>query len=150
MTRSRNVDVAFRFVEAINRLDLDALTDLMTDDHVFVDLSGGRHVGKVTMRDGWREYMTSFPEYMIHVSEVHEVGDTVFLVGRTTGSHLRLPREVEFRESIIWAAKIREGRVAEWRLYDDTPEVRSDLDVPVRPLSVAGEAAKNGGEVSGQ
>jgi ketosteroid isomerase-like protein len=136
MSRSSNTDVAFRFVEAINRLELDTLTDLMTEDHTFVDLSGDRHEGRETMRDGWREYMTSFPEYMIHVSEVYEVGDTVFLVGRTTGSHLKLPREVEFREPIIWAAQIRDGRVAEWRLYDDTPGNRCELDIPVRPIAV--------------
>lgn len=150
MTESSNTDVAFRFVEAVNRLDLDALTDLMTHDHAFVDLSGERHEGKETMRDGWKEYMTSFPEYMIHVSEVYEVGDTVFLVGRTTGSHLRLPRGVEFRDSIIWAAKIRGGRVAEWRLYDDTPETRCNLDVPVRPISVAGDGEKNDSEGEGE
>ena len=115
------VDVALQFVEAINRRDLGRLDDLMTEDPVFVDLAGERAEGKAVMQEGWNGYFTQCPDYMIHISALHVIDESVVLVGRTTGSHLNLPRLDEFRESLLWVAGIRGDRVAEWRLLPDTP-----------------------------
>ena len=79
------------------------------------------------MTDAWRDYFTYFPEYMIHIREVYQNGDEVIIIGRTTGSHLRLPRIEEFAETVIWVAKIRGNLVAEWRIYEDNPENREKL-----------------------
>lgn len=122
------VDTALRFVEHINRLDLAGLVGLMPDDHLFVDLEGDRDEGRAAMCPGWAGYMRHWPEYMIHVGEIYVVGDEVILLGRTTGSHLELPRLQEFRdEPVIWVAKIRDGLVAEWRLYYVTDDNRATL-----------------------
>lgn len=48
-------------------------------------------------------------------------------VGRTTGSHLQLPRDVEFQEQVIWSARVENGLVAEWRLYPYTAQVHEEL-----------------------
>lgn len=124
------VAIAFRFVECINRRDLDGLTGLMTEEHTFVDLEGDVEQGRDVMRKAWAGYFSAFPDYMIHVSAFFTVGDTVILVGRTTGSHLQLPRAVEFRDPVIWAARIVDDLVFEWRIYPDTQEARATLGIP--------------------
>lgn len=40
MSETRAIDVAFQFVEHINRRELEPLAELMTPDHRFVDLAG--------------------------------------------------------------------------------------------------------------
>ena len=30
----------------------------------------------------------------------------------------------------IWTAEVRDGKVAVWRVYEDTPEVRARLGIP--------------------
>jgi hypothetical protein len=121
------IDVAFEFVEAINRRDLERLVALMTHDHRFVDLSGEAHLGRETMRKAWASYFDSFPKYMIHVAELFRNDDRVIMVGRTTGSHLNLPRLVEFNETMIWLAETAGGLVTGWLLYEDSPQNRAQL-----------------------
>lgn len=127
MVETSAVDVAFRFVECINRQDLDALTGLMSANHKFVDLSGSVEKGQERMREGWAEYFRLCPAYMIHVGQVYQVGDSIVLVGRTTGSHLGLPRLEEFRDPVIWTARVADGLVTEWRLYPVAPDVLAAL-----------------------
>jgi len=121
------VDVALRFVECINRGDLNSLVALMPEDHTFVDLAGDVEKGRQTMKSGWKQYFTACPEYMIHISDIYLVENEVILVGRTTGSHVGLPRQEEIRDPIIWVAKVEAGLVKEWRLYLDSEERRAQL-----------------------
>jgi hypothetical protein len=51
----------------------------------------------------------------------------VAILGHTTGSHLGLPDEVEFRLTVIWLADVRDGRVASWSILRDLPETRTRL-----------------------
>jgi len=92
MKNNLRFDIAFRFVECINRLDLEGLSDLIADYHKFIDLAGDSLIGKEAVTKAWREYMSRFPGYMIHISEVFDIDNEVVLVGRTTSSHLQIPR----------------------------------------------------------
>jgi ketosteroid isomerase-like protein len=117
-------DLAFRFVERINRADLDGLVDLMTEDHALFVYGDHEVIGKEEQREAWRGYFDLCPEYMIHVREMHVRGDMAVIVGSTTGSHLELPRLEEFRDPLIWTAKVRDGSVSEWALHYLTEENR--------------------------
>jgi ketosteroid isomerase-like protein len=131
MSGTERIDTAFRFVELINRGDLAGLLELMTEDYTFIAIDGTVDLtSREQAEDGWRGYFELCPEYMIHLCAVHETPELVALVGRTTGSHLKLPRLAEFDETIIWTAKVLDGLVAEWRIWHDTPEVRSQLGIP--------------------
>lgn len=101
----------------------------MTADHRFVDMAGDAEEGREVMRAGWADYFARFPDYMIHLSHFFVREDAAILIGRTTGSHLQLPRHAEFQEPVIWSARVANGLVAEWRLYPDTPEVHRELDI---------------------
>ena len=122
--------MALAFVDCINHRDLAGITALVNDDHRFVDLAGNEERGRDAMRSSWQDYFTTWPDYHIYLEQVVVVDNTVVLTGRTTGSHLNMPDADEFlNDTLIWVAEIADNRVAEWRLYHDTPDNRKLLRV---------------------
>ena len=100
--------VALKFNEKINQRDLDYLVELMTDDHTFIDNSGD--VDK-NMKEGWREFFKNHPDYRNIFTSVITQNNVVVMVGHSTCSYKPLDGPS------IWTAKIRDGRVSEWRVY---------------------------------
>jgi uncharacterized protein (TIGR02246 family) len=116
--------VALRFNEKINQRDLDGLVELMTDDHTFIDFLGEITTGKDVMKEGWRQFFTSYPDYRNVFTGVHVVReDFVVMSGHSTCSYKPLDGPA------LWSAKIREGRVSEWRVYKDTLQNRRNLRI---------------------
>lgn len=109
--------VAMEFVETINNGGSEALIKLQAEDFTLIDADGGVFRG----RDGWEGYFSAYPKYRIHVKHVLTGGNGVAIIGKTTGSHVA--REVEEKETVLWTAEIRDGLVAEWRLYTDIREI---------------------------
>jgi len=101
--------VALRFNEKINQRDLDGLVELMTDDHTFIDNSGG--VDK-NMKEGWREFFERYPDYRNIFTSVTVKDDVVVMVGCSTCSNER-----RLNGPSMWTARTRGGRVSEWRVY---------------------------------
>ena len=56
-------------------------------------------------------------------------GDSVAVLGRTTGSHLGLADENELKLTLILVAEIRDGLVARWRILGDTPKERAQFSL---------------------
>ena len=115
-------EAVLEFVECINAGDPEALMAHMTDDFRFIDMSGNVFTG----RQGWEDYFTSYPDYRIHVDRIVTGGDGVAIMGRTTGSHVS--PEVEEHEVVLWTAEIRDGLVAEWRIYTDLEEAQKKAE----------------------
>ena len=115
------VDVVSKFVECINAEDLDGLCSLMTDDFTFIDYGGKVERGKDVMRQGFKGYFSDYPQYKIITEKVLTGGTGVAIIGKTTGSHIS--PEVEVKETVLWTAEIRDGKVAQWRIYADTDVV---------------------------
>ena len=57
------VETVLQFMDRINRRDVDALVELMTEDHVFIDSLGQSVRGREKMRAGWRGYYAFCPDY---------------------------------------------------------------------------------------
>ena len=121
-----NVDPVAAFVAAINAADLAALAALMPDDHRFVDSMGSEIVGREKMLAGWRGYFQMFPGYRITVEQRLEAGDRVGLFGRTVATHAASGREVKMRAA--WLALVRDGLIAEWRVYADNEPARAAIE----------------------
>lgn len=112
---------ALLFNERINGRDIDGLAALITDDHTFIDREDGIYRGKERMTQGWIEFFQNFPEYRNTFSRVESRGDLVILIGYATWSKGAQP------DHAIWTATIRDDKVAEWRIYEDTVENREML-----------------------
>jgi ketosteroid isomerase-like protein len=118
----RSVAVAFN--DSINNHDLDGLAALMTADHTFIDTEGGVVAGKRDCLDAWRGFFESFPDYRNVFTSLEVRGDLVTIVGYSACA------EPSLAGPALWTAKIRDGRVVEWRVYADTLDVRASLGVP--------------------
>ena len=116
--------IVLQFNECINHQDIDGLTDLMTEDHVFIDSSNDVHEGKEFMVKGWIDFFNSYPDYVNHFLIVESRDNLVLVIGLSTCSHKSLDGPA------LWTAKIENDLVAEWRVYLDTPENREKLHLP--------------------
>ena len=125
------VRVARAFVEAINRQSVEALAALMTEDHVFMDGLGTRYEGRETMRVGWEGYFRLIPDYQVVVEETYIDGAVVVLLGMANGTYAvdgRLLPENRWQTPAAWRARIRDGLVAEWRVYADNEPLRQLME----------------------
>ncbi len=100
---------ALRFNETINKRDFDGFVKLMTDDHVFID-----NFGNVdnNMAAGWQEFFEKYPDYRNVFTSVTVNDDVVIMIGYAICS-----TEPRLNGPGMWTAKVRDGRVAEWRVY---------------------------------
>jgi uncharacterized protein (TIGR02246 family) len=115
--------VALNFNVKINQRDLEGLAELMTEDHTFIDIPGEVHKGKEVMKKGWKEFFTKFPDYRNVFTDVKVTNNGVVMVGYSTCSDKQLDGPS------IWTARIRNGRVSEWRVYEDTESKRQQLGI---------------------
>ncbi|MGD0146012.1 MAG: nuclear transport factor 2 family protein [Nitrososphaerales archaeon] len=111
MNSSKLISTALKFNEEINQRNLEGLADLMTDDHRFIDNSGKVTKGKDAMKEGWRDFFERCPDYRNMFTCVTIQNNVVVMVGYSTCSYKPLDGPN------IWTAKIRGGRVSEWRVY---------------------------------
>jgi ketosteroid isomerase-like protein len=107
---------ALQFNEYINRQDLQGLSSLMSEDHVFIDRKGEEDRGKETMIEGWKRFFQAFPAYLNTFLRVQSEGNLVVLYGYATWHQGSDP------DYAIWTARILNDLVAEWRIYEDTEE----------------------------
>ena len=107
------------FVRAINHQNVEALVALMTPDHLFVDSRENRAHGVKSMEAGWRGYFAMCPDYWIRADHVAVEADVVLAAGEAGGTIDGVP----WRTPAAWQAVIRDGRVAEWRVFADNQPV---------------------------
>ncbi len=115
--------VVLRFNDGINARDIDGLAGLMPDDHSFVDSQGGVVSGKQACLDAWRGFFASFPDYRNVFDSLTARNDVVTAVGYSVCAKPGLAGPA------LWTATVRDGRIVQWRVYPDTPEVREQLAV---------------------
>jgi hypothetical protein len=78
------------------------------------------------MREPWRTYFSWFPDYTIIVERSFERGDAAAMVGNARGTYAVQGSLEPGRRWVIpaaWLAIVREGLVAEWRVYADNEPV---------------------------
>lgn len=106
-------DTIQRFHEALNRRDLDALGELITDDCVFEATSpapdGTRHAGRQAVLEACRVFFAGSPATSFEVEEMFGAGDRVIVRWLYTWAdgHVRG----------VDVLRVRAGRVAETLAY---------------------------------
>jgi ketosteroid isomerase-like protein len=124
-TEPEPASVAVSFNDRINARDVEGLAALMTDGHTFVDSEGARVAGRPACLDAWRGFFQQFPDYRNVFASVEAQGDVVTIIGH---SECTVP---ELAGPALWTARVRDGKVAEWRVHDDSPATRERLGLPV-------------------
>src|SRR5262245_46839352 len=119
------------FVDCINRGDLAGLGRLMTDDHQLGGLDEAPLGGRAANLAAWDGYFRGFPLYVVHPRHLAARGDTVAVLGTTTGSHLGLPDHEEQRLDVLWLAEVTGGRLRRWEVVEPTPAALAAAGIPV-------------------
>ncbi|MFX0150601.1 MAG: YybH family protein, partial [Candidatus Hodarchaeota archaeon] len=114
---------ALQFNEYINNQDIEGLTNLMTEDHTFIDRKGEIDKGKESMKKGWINFFNQFPDYKNFFTRVESRDNLVILLG-----YAKWTTESK-RDYTIWTARIKTNLVAEWRIHYDTEENRKEFNI---------------------
>ncbi|TQC42903.1 nuclear transport factor 2 family protein [Rhodococcus sp. WS4] len=117
------VSVTARFNDCINRRDPDTMSELMSEDHCFVDTEGSVISGKQPCLDAWRVFFASFPDYRNHFTSDTGRGGVATAIGHSVCS------EPSLAGPALWTAVVRHDEVAEGRVCADTPEARTRLAI---------------------
>ncbi|HZP61455.1 MAG TPA: nuclear transport factor 2 family protein [Opitutaceae bacterium] len=122
---SPDADVVTAFIAAINRHDVAALADLMSEDHTFIDSRGGRVSGRQEMIAGWKAYFAMFPDYQILVDARLNQNGTVAVFGSVSGTYngkRGLVPKNRIAMPAAWKANVADGKVKLWQVYCDWTE----------------------------
>ena len=113
----RSREIVFEFVETINRGNTDKLASMMADTFTFTDIEGATYVVRslAERRKFWDDYIDAFPDYRIEIERILSSGTDIAFIGKTVNSHL--PRYFEVNETLVWYARVDDGRVSEWRIF---------------------------------
>ena|ERR1700690_386151 len=116
-----STSIAMEFVRRINDHNVDAIVELMSDDHTFIDAHGNSVVGKDKMRSGWIGYFDWFPDYHIDITSSMEQNNMVALFGTASGTFKGIAKkEAAWKLPASWKAVIENGKVKLWQVYADT------------------------------
>jgi ketosteroid isomerase-like protein len=113
------------FVAAINQGDPAQLSELMTEDHTFVDSGGTVESGRSKMTRGWNEYFQMFPDYRVEIDCILHDGDLVAAFGKARGTYngkrgLVTANVIEMPAA--WKAIVENGKIKFWQVYADWSE----------------------------
>ena len=128
---SKEIDVVKAFIAAINRRNPSEMSDLMTDDHTFVDSGGTVQSGRENMIAGWAEYFRMFPDYEIHVENILGAGALVAVFGSARGTYdgkRGLVPENRIEMPAAWKAIVEDGKVKFWQVFADWTEGCKTID----------------------
>jgi len=123
MNKKDPILTVLQFNEYINTRDIDLLSDLISESHVFIDSSDEIHSGKQVMVKGWIDFFDQYPDYQNHFTSIESRGNHVLIVGYSTCSHADLDGPA------IWTATVENDLVTEWRVYLDNPKNRVKLEI---------------------
>jgi dipeptidase E len=114
------------FIEKINQHDIDALAELMTDDHIFIDSMGIIAKGKDIMKEAWKGYLDWFPDYEIKIDYITLNDENAGIFGKAKGTFSGKENNGKnsFELYAAWRAMVVNGKVSEWQVYADNEEVR--------------------------
>ena len=111
MMGSSAIDLVLRYIGYVNAGNREAVYALTHGEVRFIDIQGVSYQEREFMTN----YMEAFPEYRIHVQTALHSGNSVALIGTTSGSHV--PPEIEKGETLVWIAEASGGRISHWRIY---------------------------------
>jgi ketosteroid isomerase-like protein len=134
---SREIKVVEAFIGAINRHDLSELSNLMTEDHTFVDPAGRSISGRENMLAGWKGYFQMFPDYKIEVEKWLADQDVVAVFGSAAGTFngkRGLVPANRIAMPAAWRGVVVDGKIKLWQVYADWKEACKIMEEDQRTI----------------
>lgn len=117
---------AISFVERINEHDIEGMSELMSEDHRFIDSLGIVVTGKKEMTEAWKGYLKWFPDYEITVVNTLLTNDSVGMFGIAKGTFDSEDSgdDDKFEIPAAWRAVVKDNLISEWQVFADNESVR--------------------------
>jgi len=123
-----NIDpktIVLRFNDCINNADIKGLAELMSDNHVFIDMANNRLEGRANnIAKAWKPFFGLYPGYRNIFENVTVNGSTVIMQGYSICSD-----QILNNVRAIWIAKTKGNKVHLWHIQSDTEEIRNKLKI---------------------
>jgi ketosteroid isomerase-like protein len=117
-----NKEIVLSFIKAINDHDVDKIYKLMSNGHVFIDGSGGKHEGKTGMKEGWQNYYQMFPDYIVEITDIMENDSVIGLFGYASGTY-KINKNKSYgtfwKTTAAWKAIVENQKIKLWQVYCD-------------------------------
>jgi len=128
---SNRIKIVEAFIGAINRRDPAEISELMAEDHTFVDPAGRIVSGREDMIAGWRAYFQMFPDYKIQVENILANKTLVAVFGSASGTYngkrgLVPANKIEMPAA--WKAVVENGKIKLWQVYADWTQGCKTMD----------------------
>jgi hypothetical protein len=126
-----NKEIVNSFIQAINGHDVDKIYDLMSEDHIFIDGYGDKHVGKAGMKEGWKQYYEMFPDYKVEITDFLENDTIVGLFGSASATYKNIKDELNsnyWRTPAAWKAIVENKRIKYWQVFCDYTRLQTIID----------------------
>lgn len=120
------LNITFEFIDSINKADLNRLSNLISENHVFIDSQGNKMKGKQNILDAWEEYFHLFPDYKIEAIESFRNADSVVLIGYASGTYQAdesNPDSNHWKVPAAWKAIVKNNKVEFWQVFADNSVV---------------------------
>lgn len=137
--RKKEEEIVLKFIQEINKGNIAGIHNLMSKDHIFIDMGGDLHKGKKEIN--WKEYFNIFPDYKINIEKILHKNNNIYILGNSTGNFSeygknlftkegKTPQSEDFQGPAIWRAKIENQKVKEWQIfpYNKNTIKKSGLD----------------------
>jgi ketosteroid isomerase-like protein len=119
-----DLDVVRRGFDAMNARDLATLVELVAEDMVAKVPTGFANADVYHGREGFmrmaEQWLEPWSEFRVEQLEVIEEGDAVVVAVRQSGTGRESGIEVDME--LAYLLRVRDGRLAEWRLCADAAE----------------------------
>jgi ketosteroid isomerase-like protein len=114
-------EIVLAFVKAINNHEVDKIYNLMSDDHIFIDGAGSKHIGKIDMKKAWQDYYQMFPDYSIQITDVVEDNSIIGLFGSASASYMIIKDKTNnfWKTTASWKAIVENKKIKHWQVYCD-------------------------------
>jgi len=119
------IHVVESFIAAINRHAPIELSNLMTEDHTFIDPAGRAISGRENMTAGWKEYFRMFPDYEIQVGRFLADKELVAAFGSASGTFngkRGLVAQNKIAMPAAWRIVVENSKIKTWQVYADWTE----------------------------
>lgn len=119
------------FIYYINEHDIDEMMTYLSDDHTMTDSSGVFIRGAKHLKIAWLDFFIHFPDYTIDIDSIVSEKDTVAIFGKAKGTYWKegeLEEKNKFEVPASWQAKIKDGKISEWKVFADIQIVRRIME----------------------
>lgn len=122
---SKDILIFKAFITAINQANVSELSQLMSEDHIFIDSGGQKQEKRENIISGWRNYFEMFPDYKIELENIVQENEIIGAFGSAEGTYNGkrgiVPQNV-IKMPAAWRAIIKNGKVKLWQVYADWTE----------------------------